>query len=478
MPVANHRPRVWPVGPKLNKPTDVDMRRRPSASLDQVRWNRQITEAVRRGDLQTALQFKEEMVTKGSRPNQLTYTVLIDGLARLQHFDKANRLLEEMKERRVLPNSITYNALVNGYCRAERLADAEQLISWMEGLGGDVTPNAVTYSTLINMYAKRGDIGAVQKTLKRMIERGLSPTTVTFNSVISACAKVGDIKEAERWLAEMLKQGCEPTSYTFVPLLSLHANAKDFTRVSALLAQMREHNVAPTAEVYVTLARSYVRSGNNEKLEELLRDLRERGLPPSLFVHNAIIEALASEGRVAQAEQQVESLLGDNLKPDRFTYFPLFTAYSARGQVADAARIFALMESTPGCEPDEGAYLRLASAWVRACNTTQARALLDRLHQLGKSTRFAESVYNSVLQALAMKAEMAEAEQVLADMRARSCTPSAPALMALAAAWDGAGNAAKTKEALQLFKARGGADVDKAQLASLRAQWAARGTAK
>ena len=308
--------------------------------------------------------------------------------------------------------------------------------------------------------------------MRQMQDRGVPANTVTFNSVISACAKNNDLVEAEKWLDDMLKLGCEPTAFTFLPLIGAYANQGNEAKVESYLKEMETRNVPLTQEVYTTLARAWVKQGAEHKLQAMMSDMRQRGVPPSVFLFNSIIEALTAQRRVADAEVQARRLLDEGLTPNQYTYFPIFMCYTAQDDLANAARVFALMESTPGCEPDEGAALHLAAGFVRVGQHTDARALLDRMHKRGKSTRFAASVYCSIAHAFAAAQAPSEAVLVVRDMQARGCVPTVPVMMALAAAWDGAGDAAKWAEAEEWLKAKE-VELSTTQMKAMRDAWVA-----
>jgi pentatricopeptide repeat protein len=222
--------------------------------------------------------------------------------------------------------------------------------------------------------------------------------------------------------------------------------------------------------VYVALARAFIRTGSEDQLDELSKQMRLQGLPPSRFLHNAIIDALVQAGRLDDAEAQVQRLLAEGLEPNRYTYFPIFMAYTAKDQLPSAQRIFALMETTRGCEPDEPAYLRMGTAWTRVGQHAQARSVLDRLHARGKPTVFAANLYSAIVQGLAASGAPEQAEGTVADMKTRNCVPSVQALMALAASWAAAGQSGRQAEVQAQLKSQG-VELDDAQIASLQASW-------
>lgn len=408
----------------------------------------------------------EQMREEGVAPTLTTYTVLIDGHARMQRFDKAHKLLNEMEQHGLKPNAVTYNAILNGYCRSLRIQEAKQLFTWMDEVGGLLEPNVITYSTLIYALAKSGDFVEVNKLMSRMKEKKIRPTTVTFNGLINASVKHGDLVSAERWFAEMQELGCTPTAYTFLPLLGAHANAKEFDKVEAYCKLMEELSVPLNEEITVTLARAFVRNGSNEHLQRLLAQA------PSLFLHNAVIDALVKENRMAEAEQQVQRLLEDGFTPNNYTYFPIFAGYTLQRNTNSAARVFVLMENTPSCNVDELMYVRLAGNFVHEGNYAQARDVLARMVKRFPASKPAKAsaLYDSIVQGYAARGEAAEAQAVVDDMQQQGFKPGHQTLINIAAAWQQAAQPEKFAKAQQELIKRG-INLNEAQLASVKTAW-------
>ncbi|CAB4290420.1 unnamed protein product [Prunus armeniaca] len=75
------------------------------------------------------MEFFDQMSVRGLRPNERTYTTLIDDFSQQGFLNEAYDGLKEMIGNGLSPSNsiVTYNALINGYCLLGRMEDAIQI---------------------------------------------------------------------------------------------------------------------------------------------------------------------------------------------------------------------------------------------------------------------------------------------------------------------------------------------------------------
>ncbi|KAL6270338.1 hypothetical protein ACE6H2_027249 [Prunus campanulata] len=86
-------------------------------------------------NLNRAMEFFDQMRVRGLRPNERTYTKLIDGFSQQGFLNEAYDGLKEMIGNGLSPSIVTYNALINGYCLLGRMEDAIRILQDMTGNG-------------------------------------------------------------------------------------------------------------------------------------------------------------------------------------------------------------------------------------------------------------------------------------------------------------------------------------------------------
>jgi pentatricopeptide repeat protein len=85
--------------------------------------------------MQDAYDHFEMMQREGVCPNQVTYTILVDGHIQSGDIDSAIGLFNKMNEDGCAPDIIAYNTLLRGLCKAGRLLDALSLSYMMRKRG-------------------------------------------------------------------------------------------------------------------------------------------------------------------------------------------------------------------------------------------------------------------------------------------------------------------------------------------------------
>ena len=103
--------------------------------------------------MRAAMSIFETMGRLGLRPDDRTYTTLMQGWIELKNMDRAMGLFKQMKRnRRVRPTIVTYTLLITGWARQMGRMDMAEKV--MQDLMNDprVSPNEKTFGALIRGY--------------------------------------------------------------------------------------------------------------------------------------------------------------------------------------------------------------------------------------------------------------------------------------------------------------------------------------
>ncbi|KHN26163.1 Pentatricopeptide repeat-containing protein [Glycine soja] len=101
---------------------------------------------------------------------------------------QAMKLLIEMMSKGCKPNVVTYNVLIKGICNEGSLCsggkwmDAMKLLASM--LRNGFSPNVVTFNTLINFLCLKGLLGKALNVLEMMPKHGCTPNFRSYNPLI------------------------------------------------------------------------------------------------------------------------------------------------------------------------------------------------------------------------------------------------------------------------------------------------------
>nr|XP_009761779.1 PREDICTED: pentatricopeptide repeat-containing protein At1g79540-like [Nicotiana sylvestris] len=97
--------------------------------------------------MQDAYKHLDMMQSEGVQPNQVTFTILIDGHFRSGEIDLAVSLFNRMNAQSCSPDKIVYNTLIRGLCKHERLIDALSISYTMLKKG--FAPSKASYEKLL-----------------------------------------------------------------------------------------------------------------------------------------------------------------------------------------------------------------------------------------------------------------------------------------------------------------------------------------
>ena len=166
----------------------------------------------------------------------VTYTMLVDGFARIGDAARAEAIISEM-ENAGRANVVAYNAYMKAN-RASGFKAAVLVLERMKRVG--LRPDVVTYNTIIDLLCSEENGAALAEELVRvdMPRNGVRPDLLTFNTLIKGAARVRGSRSdagaalgaAYRWLRELQARGLHPDEFTYQSMVSACAAAGDAPR--------------------------------------------------------------------------------------------------------------------------------------------------------------------------------------------------------------------------------------------------------
>ena len=288
------------------------------------------------------------------RPNVLTYTSILGGLARSREPDLATRamdMLERMQRFGVEPDMVAYTSVLNCWAKAvsrqERQVAASKALQILQDMEDmylheekyHVKPNVVTYATAIKAIGNSFDPNApalCEQVLERMYnltESGkinVPPNTGTYNAVITSLSNCGG-----------------PGSTT-----SKAQRLANVRRTESLLVDMikrsrfqKETAVEPNIRTWGAVLRAWADSGQpdaGEQAERVLNRLQEwyddgkTSVRPNVVCHTTVIRAWGRsagtkgvsskeamdriEKLLQKMEDMYEETLDPDIRPNKITY--------------------------------------------------------------------------------------------------------------------------------------------------------------
>ena len=305
---------------------------------------------------------------KKIRPNIVTYTSVIGGLARSKEPNLATRaeqlLTRMMQNQGIEPDMVVYTSVLNCWARAtsrkerEMAADrAMEILKHMEDLYIKeekyyVKPNAITYGTAIKAIGNSLNPNApalAEQVLNRMYtltESGLihvPPTTNNYNAVITSLStsgarnqKVANARRAEQLLVEMIRRarsnepGVEPNVRTLGAVLRAWAECgqpDSGEQAQRVLDQLEEWYaegktaVRPNVVCYTTVMNAWVRGS----------------APPKVALDSV-------EKILRKMEDEYEETLDPHVRPNKISYVTAIDAFCRKSKDNAASHAQAIVD--------------------------------------------------------------------------------------------------------------------------------------
>ena len=209
------------------------------------------------GELGKALQFSQEMESKGWVHGSSIQNAIVGGLLSHGKLQEAEDLLDRMVEKCLIPDNINYDNLIKCLCRYGRLNKAVDLMNTMLKKGN--VPNSTSYDSVIQGFCAQNTLDEAMDFYTEMLCRNLKQSINTSGMLIHAFCQNGRPAEAEDFLISMLQVG-----------------------------------ESPTREMYSTVINQYRLEDNLKKASELMQVMQRRGYEPDFETHWSLISNLSN----------------------------------------------------------------------------------------------------------------------------------------------------------------------------------------
>jgi len=126
----------------------------------------------------------EEMKEKGIKPQRTAeYNIVLTLYSKLNKRDEALSLFNELMDHQTLrPDQFTYTIMMN---MNAKLRDPESALSFFKQMNANgIKPNEVTYSVLIDMYSKQNQPREALSMYQQMKVENVQPNVFTYNILI------------------------------------------------------------------------------------------------------------------------------------------------------------------------------------------------------------------------------------------------------------------------------------------------------
>ncbi|XP_058723784.1 small ribosomal subunit protein mS86 (rPPR1)-like [Vicia villosa] len=140
-------------------------------------------------------------------PGLSTYNVRIQSLCKLKRSSEAKALFQGMITRGRKPNSVSYTHLINGFCREGDLEEAKRLFADMKKRGFRVDGDC--YFTMVYFLCEGGEFESALEIAKECIGKGWVPNFTTMKKLVNGLVGVSKVDDAKEIIKEIKEKFAE-----------------------------------------------------------------------------------------------------------------------------------------------------------------------------------------------------------------------------------------------------------------------------
>ncbi|XP_022736385.1 pentatricopeptide repeat-containing protein At1g31920 isoform X2 [Durio zibethinus] len=170
---------------------------------------------------------------KMAKRNQMSYTVIISGLATHGHGEEALRIFLEMLEEGLDPDDVVYVGVLSACSHAGLIHEGFQFFDRLKSEHG-IKPTVQHYGCMVDLMGKAGMIDEALEFIKSM---PIKPNDVVWRSLLSACRVHCNLEIAEI-AAKHLFQLNSQNPGDYVILSNMYARAQRWQEVAKIRVEM------------------------------------------------------------------------------------------------------------------------------------------------------------------------------------------------------------------------------------------------
>ncbi|KAK6283400.1 hypothetical protein POUND7_002352 [Theobroma cacao] len=177
-------------------------------------------------DLDGAEKLFDEMLQKGVKPDNVTFSTLISCARVCALPDKAVEWFQKMPTYGCDPDDDTYSAMIDAYGRAGNVDMAFNLYDRARTEKWRIDP--VTFTTLIKIYGISGNYDGCLNVYEEMKALAAKPNLAIYNTLLDAMGRAKRPWQAKTIYKEMTNNGFSPNWATYATLLRAYGNMEKF----------------------------------------------------------------------------------------------------------------------------------------------------------------------------------------------------------------------------------------------------------
>ncbi|KAH6557875.1 hypothetical protein KP509_1Z089000 [Ceratopteris richardii] len=316
-----------------------------------------------------SLQSAEKVFFKISRPNVVSWNVLLKAYTHSKVGYLVYQAFERMQHEGIQPDEVTFLYLAQ-YCSDPADIYLGKLI-FNEIIKRGFDRNILIINTVIDMYIKMGELEEGCDVFNRLKERDV----VSWNVMLMGYVEQGNVFSMLTFLGKMQSHGIKANGFTYACVVKACCDAGSMSVGKLIHERLVHENIEIDLVLGNVLIEMYAKCGCPEIAHVILDDLPA----PTVSSWNALISGYALCGNTYMVNYCLRDMKSHALKPNSSTLTSVITACSHAGQVKLGAHYFYLLQEDYDIETNIDHYNTLVDLLCRTGFLKEAEALFQTM---------------------------------------------------------------------------------------------------
>ncbi|KAH7315782.1 hypothetical protein KP509_21G065100 [Ceratopteris richardii] len=362
------------------------------------------------------LELYEKLRQKDWVPGIVTYSCIIDTLAKHGYTEKAREVYFEMRMSGCYLDKTGYNIIINLFGRKKNLHMVTRLYNDMCECG--LEPDGYTYAALIQAHLRIPDsVLEAYKLFEEAISKKLTLTLATCNALLYALGKAEEINLTLQLYHQMKNIGLHADTITYNTIVTVLGQGN---RISDLYSVIEDMTIKDNrgGVAHVSAIEWLVSAGKIGVACTLVEDMSKREGHPATFAVDALLQGLIRLGAFDKVHEFVRNMAAHGFRLEASKVSEIVKSFAESGNVDGTLKIFYLKREL-GYPPDQDSYDSAIICLSKYGSLIQALRFFDDMSEIGLTPR--TDTCNHLIHMFCMKCDMATATEIFNRMTSIGC---------------------------------------------------------
>ncbi|KAF8981070.1 hypothetical protein BGZ46_003307 [Entomortierella lignicola] len=406
---------------------------------DQTTYSVLLEAHERNNDLESILRTLEEMSLAGIPPSITDYNIGLRAAATHGDTIMLENIKDMIKKAGLKMNLNSYEIIIQGLCTNQELEHALDLLGDMtvsvneHGLPDengkpviDERPSLLCYTPVIQLALSLHESETACLVLKMAeIQAGLSKIpAVIYTDVMAKAAEDYVLSAVEYcWRKSVGDLGAFPDEGTCMLVLNCAGHEKAPRLAAEVIQYMGENGMEFQEYHFAPLLQAFSLAKKFKSAFNVLSIMRASGMKPTILTATSLLKVLDEPGNIEEAFISMQEMHREGKKVDVVAFNILIEACGRIKELTRAMTIFDAAESL-GVQTDTNTYNALLTGCISERNMTEGKSVITMMQRAGVDPNV--DTYQSLISLCLTQINYEDAFVYLEEMKSHNVIPSEP----------------------------------------------------